>query len=254
MELNYIRELLPPGSLFGGNLLHEDTVDSTNTRLKLLAEQGAPEGTVLLAEEQTAGRGTQGRSFSSPAGRGLYLSLLLRPRAPLSELLTLTARVAVAVREGIEAACSAPAAIKWLNDIHLNGRKVCGILTELGDGFVVVGIGINVSQTAADFRAEGLEHIAVSLAEEGFSVCREELAAAVLTAVEKMYREFPHGRAEYLARYRAHCTTVGRRVSFSSDGETRTGTAVGIDGDFSLLAEDSCGRRHTVSAGTVTLL
>lgn len=254
MELNRIRELLPPDSLFRGNLLCSDTVDSTNTRLKLLAEQGAKEGTVLLAKGQTAGRGTRGRSFSSPAGKGLYLSLLLRPQLPLSDLLTLTARTAVAVRDGIEAACGAPAAIKWLNDIHLNGRKVCGILTELGDGFVVVGMGINVSQTAADFRAEGLGSIAASLAEEGYPVSREELAAAVLSAMENMYRTFPKGREGALSLYRTHCTTVGRKVSFSDGGETRTGTAVGIDGDFSLVVEDSCGRRHPVSAGTVTLL
>ena len=254
MELNRIRALLPQGSLFRGSLLHSDTVDSTNTRLKLLAEQGAPEGTVLLAEEQTAGRGTQGRAFSSPAGKGLYLSLLLRPHVPLSDLLTLTARTAVAVRDGIEAACGAPAAIKWLNDIHLNGRKVCGILTELGEGFAVVGIGINVSRTAAELRAEGLATVAASLGEEGFPVSREELAAAVLTAVENMYRAFPDGREEALSQYRAYCTTVGRRISFFADGEARTGTAVAVDGDFALVAEDSCGRRYTVSAGTVNLL
>ena len=254
MNAEHINRLLPPGSLFRDQIRILDRVDSTNTQLKLLAEQSEPEGAVLLAEEQTAGRGTQGRTFFSQRGKGLYLSLLLRPRVPLSDLLTLTGRVAVAVREGIEAACSASADIKWLNDIWLNGRKLCGILTELGNGFVVVGIGVNVSQTADEFRAQGLETIATSLAEEGYPVSREALVAAILTALEKMYRAFPAGLNEYLAQYQRHCTTVGRSVSFRLDGAVRTGIAVGIDRDFSLLVEDSLGCRRTVSSGTVTPL
>lgn len=254
MNAEHISHLLPPDSLFRNCIRILDRADSTNTQLKLLAEHGAPEGTVLLAEEQTAGRGTQGRTFFSQQGKGLYLSLLLRPHVSLPDLLTLTGRIAVAVRDGIEAACGAPAAIKWLNDIYLNGRKVCGILTELGNGYVVVGIGINVSQTAADFRGQGLDAIATSLTEEGYSVSREELAAAVLSSMEKMYRAFPGQLNEYLTQYQRHCTTVGRAVSFRLEGTVCTGTAVGIDRGFSLLVEDSLGCRHTVSSGTVTLL
>ena len=147
LSAGYLNALLPDGSLFSGKIQALDSVDSTNTRLKALAAAGAPEGTVLLAEEQTAGRGTRGRSFSSPKGQGLYLSVLLRPKTSLEELLTLTGWVAVALREGIQTACGADAGIKWLNDLYLRERKLCGILTELSllgesgePDYVVIGV------------------------------------------------------------------------------------------------------------------
>lgn len=257
MNVDAITSRLTPGSLFAGHIQALDCVTSTNTVLKELAAAGAPEGTVLLAEEQSAGRGTQGRTFCSPRGEGLYLSLLLRPQVPLSELLTLTGRTAVAVMDGIRDACGAPTAIKWLNDIYLNSRKLCGILTECSsgpDGYVVVGIGVNAAQRPDTFRAQGLGAIATSLAAEGYAVSREVLAAAILTRMEEMYRLFPAGRAEALARYQANCLTLGRAVSFSAEGRTLTGTARAIDENFALVAEDAFGTRHTIFSGTVTLL
>lgn len=257
MNVNEITSQLSHDSLFAHKIHILDRVDSTNSRLKELAEQGAPEGTVLLAEEQTAGRGTQGRSFFSARGEGLYLSLLLRPNAPLSDLLTLTGRTAVAVRDGICAACGAPVAIKWLNDIYLNGRKLCGILTELAPNLtdhVVVGIGVNVSQSRNTFRQQGLDAIATSLAAEGYPLSREQLAAAILNAMDEMYRAFPAGLEDAVARYQSHCLTGGRRISFQWEGRALTGTALGIDRDFSLLVRDDRGVRHAISSGTVTLL
>lgn len=225
--------------LFSEKVILMESADSTNTRLKELAEQGAPEGTVLMAEEQTAGRGTGERSFFSPKGEGLYLSILLRPKVSLADLLTLTGRCAAAVREGIERACGAPCQIKWLNDLYLNGRKVCGILAELsprGD-YVVLGVGINLSQATQTFAAQGLGDIATSLAAEGYSVSREELAAAVLEELEEMYRRFPAGKEDYLARYRTHCLTLGQQV--------KGGLAVEIDDSFALVVEREK-ERHTV--------
>lgn len=239
MQSSECRIQSEPGSLFAGNVMVLESVDSTNTRLKELAEEGAPEGTVLMAGEQTAGRGTGERSFFSPKGEGLYLSVLLRPKASVSDLLTLTGRCAAAVRDGIERACGAPCQIKWLNDIYLNSRKVCGILAELsprGD-WVVLGVGINLCQTAEAFAAQGLDGIATSLAAEGYSVSREKLASAVLKELETMYRTFPAGKEEYLARYRAHCLTLGRQVN--------GGLAVEIDDDFALVVERGT-ERHTV--------
>ena len=245
--------------LFDGKVERLERVDSTNTRLKKLAAQGAPEGTVLLAEEQTAGRGTGSRSFFSPGGEGLYLSVLLRPKAPLAEVLTLTGWVAVAVRDGIEQACGAPCGIKWLNDIYLNGRKLCGILTELsltaeGEAdFVVVGIGVNLTQTAETFSAQGLGGIATSLRAEGYPAEREALAASVLRELEKMYRQFPCEKEAYLEKYRARCLTLGRQVCFLQDKEHREGAAVGVDEAFALIVE--CERKvYTVSSGTVHLM
>ncbi len=257
----YLDSLLPPDSLFSHRMQVFPSVDSTNTRLKALAASGAPEGTVLLAEEQTAGRGTRGRSFSSPRGKGLYLSILLRPKTTLEQLLSLTGWAAVAVREGIQDACGAAPGIKWLNDLYLNGRKLCGILTELSllgesgePDYVVIGAGINLTQSAEDFRAQGLADIACSLAMAGCSPERHRLAACVLAALERMYRAFPGRQEEYLERYRAHCLTVGRQVLFSENGLSLTGTARSIDSQFALVVDCPDGTRHTVSSGSVTLL
>lgn len=232
------------------NIIRMGTVDSTNDRLKELARAGAAEGTVVMAGGQTAGRGTGRRSFYSPEGEGLYLSLLLRPRGVAAEdLFTLTGWAAVAVREGIEAACGAPCGIKWLNDIYLHGKKLCGILTELSPAmdYVVLGVGVNLCQTRASFRGQGLEETATSLAAEGYAVGREALARAVLEGLERMYRDFPVKKAEYLARYRGVCLTLGRQVVYDGDKE---GLAVDVDEGFALLVE-TAGRLRRVFSGTV---
>ncbi len=253
--------LLPPDSLFAGKIQVFSSVDSTNTRLKALAADGAPEGTVVLAEAQSAGRGTRGRCFYSPAGQGLYLSVLLRPRVELEQLLTLTGWAAVALGEGIQAACGARADIKWLNDLYLNGRKLCGILTELSllgesgePDYVVLGAGVNLTQSRADFAAQGLGDIATSLALEGFAPERHHLAACVLSALEEMVRAFPRQAPQWLARYRSHCLTPGRRVAFQDGPEQRTGTAVAVDDRFSLVIRGDDGVIRTLSSGTVTLI
>ena len=258
----YISAQLPPDSLFSGKVRVEGCVDSTNTRLKAAAAAGAPTGSVLIAEEQTGGRGTHGRAFQSPRGEGLYLSVLLRPRLTrLEDLLTLTGWVGVAARDAVERACGAPVRIKWLNDLYLNGRKLCGILTELSflgesgePDYVVAGMGVNMSQTAETFRAQGLGDIATSLALEGFPVEPNRLAVCLLTGLDHMVRGFPDKRADYLERYRAHCVTLGRRVSFEGPDGPRTGTAAGVDSRFALQVEQDSGGLYTVSSGTVTML
>lgn len=262
MELRaeMISAALPPDSLFAGKIAVEPSVDSTNSRLKQMAAQNAPEGTVLLAEEQTAGRGTRGRSFFSPRGEGLYLSVLLRPSAPLSDLAGLTGWVAVAVRRGVEKACGAPVKIKWLNDLYLNGKKLCGVLTELSlDGgsrpdYVVVGIGVNLAQSADTFRAQGLEGIATSLAAEGYEVSREGLCLCILRELEQLYRAFPHERRLWLEEYRRFCVTPGRAVTFEEGGATLRGEAVAVAEDFTLTVRGEDGGERSVFAGTVSHL
>ena len=256
----YINAKLPPDSPFAGKVRVESVVDSTNTRLKAEAAS-LPDGAVLIAEEQTGGRGTHGRSFQSPRGDGLYLSVLLRPFAALRDLFTLTGWVAVAARDGVERASGAAVEIKWLNDLYLHGRKLCGILTELAflgesaePDYVVVGMGINMNQTAETFRAQGLEGIAASLAGEGFPVERNHLAICLLRALGEMARDFPGKRADWLERYRAHCLTVGRRVSFEGAGGVLTGTAAGINDRFGLQVTGDDGTEYTVSSGTVKML
>ena len=256
----YLNAKLPQGSLFAGKVRVESVVDSTNTRLKAEAAS-LPDGAALLAEEQTVGRGTHGRSFQSPRGDGLYLSVLLRPRAALSDLFTLTGWVAVCARDAVEKASGAPVEIKWLNDLYLHGRKLCGILTELAflgesaePDYVVVGMGVNLSQTAGTFKAQGLEGIAASLAGEGFPVERHHLALCLLCELDKMVRDFPGKWEDCLERYRAHCLTLGRRVSFEGPDGVLTGAAVGVDDRFGLQVAGDDGRDYTVSSGTVKML
>lgn len=256
----YISARLGPDSIFAGKVRVEPIVDSTNTWLKNRAAS-LPTGTALLAEEQSGGRGTHGRSFQSPRGDGLYLSVLIRPHVGLSDLLTLTGWVAVAAREGAAQASGAPVEIKWLNDLYLNGRKLCGILTEFtllaesGEpDYVVIGMGVNMNQTADIFRAQGLEGIAASLAGEGFPVERNHLAVCLLEELDKLDRDFPVRRPDYLDRYRAHCVTLGRRVSFDGEGELKIGTVTGVNGDFALQVAGDDGKEHTVSSGTVKMI
>ena len=158
------------GRRVGRALVCLETVDSTNNEVKRRALAGAADGLAVVAEQQTGGRGRRGRSFVSPAGQGLYLSVLLRPRCPLEEVSTLTAWTAVAVCNAVERVCGVRPGIKWPNDVILDGRKLCGILTELeleaetaALRHVVVGVGINLTQTAADFGPE-VAPVAVSLA------------------------------------------------------------------------------------------
>ena len=234
-------------------------MDSTNTEVKRRAAAGAAEGLAVLAEGQTAGRGRRGRSFQSLSGKGLYLSVLLRPAVSLAELSQLTAWTAVAVCRGIQSCCGAEPQIKWTNDILLNGKKLCGVLTELeleaesaAPSHVVVGLGVNVSQTAADFGPE-LADIATSLELEGFSVRRAELAGQILAALDDLYAAFPAGKADYLSDYRARCATTGREVLLLRGDAQVPAFAEAVDDDFGLVVRCPDGRRETVTSGEVSV-
>lgn len=242
------------------HLTVEDCVDSTNDRLKQWATMGAPQGTVLLAREQRAGRGTHGRSFVSPRGEGLYLSLLLRPTVSAAQLFSLTGWVAVAVRRAVVGCCGAEVHIKWMNDLYLHGRKLCGILTELspiGPGgqvdWVVVGIGLNLSQSRETFQRLGLGHIATSLAAEGYQVEGAVLAARVLEELDGLWADFPREEARWLEEYRGGCLQIGRPVYFETGSGWMTGVARRVADDFSLEVEGVDGHLHRICAGTVRL-
>lgn len=244
----------------GKNLLCLDCIDSTNNYLKRLALEGAPDGTVAVADEQTAGRGRLGRSFQSPRGCGLYLSALLRPRLEPAAVTDFTAWAAVAVCDGIEAACGVRPRIKWTNDIVLGGKKLVGILTEMGLEsesnaleYLVPGIGINVNQRPEDFQPE-IRDIATSLAIElGHPVRRSELAAQVILALDRMYAEFPQKKQKYLDKYRADCLTPGNQVQLITPASRREARALDIDDDFRLVVELPDGTREALSAGEVSV-
>lgn len=248
------------GCTIGRKLICLETVDSTNNYAKQLADGGAPHGTVVISEQQSGGRGRQGKQFSSPAGKGLYLSVLLRPDLPADEVVNLTAWTAVAVCEALESCTGVRPGIKWTNDIILEKKKLCGILTELGlEGesghvqYVVAGIGVNISQTLEDFGPE-VGQVAISLEQAlGRSVRRADLATELIRALDRMWAGYPAKKADYLARYRADCVTTGHEVRLVRSGQTRTAFAEEINEDFDLMVRYPDGSREAVMAGDVSV-
>ena len=244
----------------GRELLCFDTIDSTNNELKRRAVSGSVDGTVILADQQTGGRGRRGRSFVSPAGKGLYLSAALRPRCPLSEISTLTAWTAVALCDAVEAVCGVRPGIKWPNDLVLNRKKLCGILTELTVeaetgtvDSIVAGIGVNVRQRPEDFPPE-LRTIAGSVrSETGLEISRARLAAEMVRALDQMYLDWQRDPRAYLDDYRARCVTVGRPVRVVRGEDVRTGFAEAVDDDFALVVRWPDGTRETVTGGDVSV-
>ena len=254
-----IRRFLDETETVGARLDCFSSIGSTNTYLKTLAD--APDGTVAVAEEQTAGRGRRGRSFESPSGKGVYLSALLRPKLPPEKLITLTGLCAVAMCSAVERAAGERPQIKWTNDLVLHGKKLAGILTELsfeGESgevqYAVVGIGVNVNQAAEDFSPE-VASLATSLAATlGRSVSRAALAAAMIGELDKMYRALQSGNiAPYLAAYRRDCVTLGAQVQLLWQDAKEKVEALDIDDQFGLIVRRENGTVETVRTGEVSV-
>lgn len=242
------------------HLICLEQVDSTNTYAKKLAMEGGEDRTAIVANEQTGGRGRLGRSFQSPRDAGIYLTLLYRPKIPPMEAVNLTAYVAVAVCEGIEAACGVKPGIKWTNDIVLGGKKLAGILTEMsveGESgqlqYLVTGIGVNVCQKEEDFPEE-LREIATSLTiETGQQVSRGRLAAELINSLERMYETWLQGGGDYWERYRENCLTLGKEVRLIRRGGEEPAVAEDLDREFGLIVRHPDGRRETVTSGEVSV-
>ena len=234
-------------------------ISSTNTVLKRMAEEGAEEGLCLIAEEQTAGKGRMGRSFYSPAGSGLYMSVLLRPKLSATDAVNITACAAVAVAEAIESLAPVQARIKWVNDVYVEGRKVCGILTEASldsataaVNYLVVGIGINTRPPEGGFPAD-LQKIAGSVfGEEETPELRCRLAAAVLDRLLGYYEHLQE--RPWLEEYRKRSLVTGKEIRVLMPGkEPENGTAIGIGDDFSLLMQMEDGTLRRLNSGEVSI-
>lgn len=233
-------------------VIRYEQVGSTNEVCKALAARGADD-TAVTALTQTAGKGRLGRSFQSPEG-GLYLSALWRSCGG-AELLRVTPMAAVAVCRAVERLCGAKCGIKWCNDVVLAGRKLCGILTESHlrpDGsaeWLVVGIGVNVAQTA--FPSD-IADTATSLALCGYEVDRDALAEAILEELDGLRAGLERPEA-WRTEYRARCVNIGKAVQVLRGGEARQARALDIDGEFGLTVEYEDGSRETVRSGEVSV-
>lgn len=254
-----ILKALPGDHPWQKHIFWYNELDSTNLLAKKIAADGAPQGTAVIADRQTAGRGRLGRSFDSPADSGIYMSVILRPNQKPERLMHLTCAVAVAMCDAVEGVCGLRPGIKWINDLVAGGRKLAGILTELGldpktglVNYAVIGIGINCAQQAEDFPPE-LQNIACSLEmTTGHPIDRAKLAAAMLLELEKMCRKLDEKEA-ILSRYRADCVTLGARVKVLRGNQRRTGTAIDMDCDGGLIVTFDDGTTETVNSGEVSV-
>ncbi len=241
---------------FGCEVRHFDSIASTMDEAFHLALEGAVEGTVVVAEAQTRGRGRLGRQWSSPRSRGIYFSLILRPRIPPSQAPLLTLAAAVALSEAVEKAVpSVKPRIKWPNDILAGGKKLCGILTELRAEtdrvqFVIVGAGINVNNPPAQLLPD-----ATSLrVEAGHTVARNVLFQEVLRHFEARYGAFLKGGAgAVLPEWKKRSATLGARVRFMERGEQRIGIAEDLAEDGGLMVRLSDGKLVKRVAGDILL-
>ena len=228
---------------------------STNLLLKERAAQ-LPEWHTVIARRQTAGRGRMGRSFCSPAGSGLYMSVLLRPKLAADAPLITTA-AAVAVCRAAEALGSDRAEIKWVNDVLIRGRKVCGILTEAGTGVeagtldhAVLGVGINVTEPAGGFPPQ-IADIAGAVFPRHERDLRERLAAAFLRQFYAIYTALPE--RGFVAEYQARSCLVGKRVDVLQGGQARRALALAVDDRCRLLVRYEDGTEQALFSGEVSV-
>lgn len=259
MEQARIFRFLGPDYPWRDRHLILDQVDSTNDRLKELARQGAPEGTAMIAERQTGGRGRRGRGFSSPGGTGVYLSILLRPDCAPGDLMHLTCATGCAMCDAVEKAAHFRPGIKWTNDLVWGTKKLGGILTELGltpQGgldYAVVGIGINCCQAVEDFPPE-LRDMAASLAmAAGGPIDRDRVAAAMLESLFKMRQTLLCEKDALWERYRRDCVTLGKDVALIRGDEVRHGLALDVDEEGALIVRFPDGHTEAVNSGEVSV-
>lgn len=254
-----IQASLPTRLLGQQDVYYYATVGSTNEVARELAETGAAEGALVVAEEQVQGRGRRQRSWWSPPEQGIWMSLVLRPELPVGMAPVLTFMAAVAVADGIRGATGLPACIKWPNDILVDARKVCGILLEVKAEverlhYAVIGAGINVNQVAGSFPAE-LQGQATSLrAEAGKKIDRVALVQEILGEMEKQYQELQAAGAEPVwRRWRELDTTLGREVEVQGPSFIFRGRAVGVTDGGALRVEGAGGEVREFVVGDVSL-
>ena len=241
----------------GCEIYYFDSIDWTNTKAKELAEEGHPSGTLVVADRQTAGKGRRGRSWESPTGIGIFMTLMLKPEINPNNASMLTLVAAMATTRAIRRVPGVPAMIKWPNDIVMNGKKVCGILTEMSAQFdyinhIVIGIGINVHNE--DFPEEIAKTASSLYLESGQHIHRASLIEAFLEEFEDVYAEYlkTEDMEGLQKEYDAMLVNRGRQVRVLDPKEPFEGKAMGITKKGELIV-DTWESRKLVSSGEVSV-
>ena len=254
-----IRKIYLTTKYIGRNIIHFDVIDSTNTKAKELASLGEKDGTVVTSEEQTKGRGRLGRHWNSPSCNGIWMSIILRPDIDPLNMSKLTLVAAAAVHEALMD-FNIKAGIKWPNDIILNGKKLCGILTEMSGelnqiNHLIIGIGVNVNTNLNEFPNE-LKDIATSLnLETGKTFLRTKLTAYILNHFERLYEEFvlDNNLTSTIDISRKNSLLIGKEVQMYNRGKAIVAKVIDIDENGLLMIMHEDGAFERVISGEVTM-
>ncbi|MFA7549937.1 MAG: biotin--[acetyl-CoA-carboxylase] ligase [Sedimentibacter sp.] len=233
------------------------TIGSTNTEAKILAVQNAQHGTTIVSEEQTKGRGRFGRDFFSPSDSGIYMSIILKPELNIENSVLITSAAAVVVCNAIEKFTSVSPKIKWVNDIFIDNKKICGILTEAVTNFesgmldcVVVGIGINVKTKNEDFPME-LQNKAGSIFIDDDSFIRNQLTAEIINNVLKISKKLEN--KDFMPAYKQRSMILGEHILYKKDNNWHEGYASDIDDYGGLIVFTADGQKITLNSGEVSI-
>lgn len=248
-------------SVFGrSHYVYFRELDSTNNQARLLAAQGYPEGTLVVAEMQTAGRGRRGRNWYSPNNQGIYISIILRPVLPLNQISRISVLTAVAIAETLAAELDLQPLIKWPNDILINGRKIAGILSEAvtdmeGVEYIVVGIGLNINNQLQDFPLDFRMEPTSVLAENKSPFSRVRLLQVLLAKLERHYQALLEANFSItLAQAKKMSMVIGHEVRLETVDDFVVGTAFDIDDNGYLMVRDDQGNVHTVISGEISVV
>lgn len=238
-----------------GDIIFLETTDSTNEYLKRLAKKGAPEGTAVAANEQTAGKGRMGRSFFSPKNTGVYLSILLRPRKKAEEIRLITPMAAVAVAGSIERSTPAKAKIKWVNDIYVDSKKVCGILTEASFSgeyadYVIVGIGVNIFEPEGGFPADIKKKAGAILYKRADEKVKKAFCEDIVDSFLRLYRE---NDRNFINEYKKRSFITGMDITVTDGGVSYPARVIGTDDECRLIVEKENGEIKRLFSGEVSI-
>jgi BirA family biotin operon repressor/biotin-[acetyl-CoA-carboxylase] ligase len=248
------------GKFIGHQLYYYEEIGSTNDEAFHLGLSGAPEGTALIANSQNAGKGRMQRIWHSPAGKNIYTSIILRPKIESARAPQISILAGVAVAEILESYCPDRIKLKWPNDVLINGKKVCGILSQIKTNasevdFIVLGMGINVNISYSQFPKEICDLATSLVIETGREISRQELIISLYENLAKWYKQLlQDGFARIKEKWLSMSPMIGELVQVMFQEEAVSGTAIGLDEDGSLILLTASNKKYKVLAGDATIV